>query len=129
MSRPYSEDLRLRAVAAVDAGLSRHKAAALFSVGVSSVIRWCQLRQTTGTVRARPMGGRRRTKLDPQRDWILARIDQEPSLAIEELRAELAERGVRVAHGTLWTFLDKEKLTFKNVWPAPSARGFIDRGV
>ena len=118
MSRPYSEDLRLRAAAAVDGGLSRHKATSLFSVGVSSVIRWCQLKQATGTVRARPMGGQRRTKLEPHRDWILARIDQEPSLAIEELRAAPAERGVKVAHGALWTFLDKEKLTFKLCTPS-----------
>jgi putative transposase len=113
MSRPYSEDLRSRAVSAVDAGLSRHKAASLFSVGVSSVIRWCQLKRTTGGVKAKPMGGRRRWKLEPHRGWILARIEQEPSLAIEELRAELAERGMVVAHGTLWAFLDREKLTFK----------------
>jgi transposase len=113
MSRPYSEDLRSRAVSAVDRGLSRHKAAALFSVGVSSVIRWCQLKQATGDVKAKPMGGRRVSKLAPHRDWIVARIAEEPSLAIEELRAELAERGVRVAHGTLWAFLDREQLTFK----------------
>ena len=113
MSRPYSEDLRVRAVAAVDGGLSRHKAAAQFSVGVSSVIRWCQRKQATGEVKAKPMGGSRGSKLDPQRTWILARIAEAPSLGIEELRAELAERGVKVAHGTLWAFLDREKLTFK----------------
>ena len=113
MSRPYSEDLRLRAVAAVEGGVSRRQAAAQFSLGVSSVIRWCQLKQATGEVKAKPMGGRRASKLAPHRDWIVARIAEEPSLAIEELRAELAERGVRVAHGTLWTFLDREQLTFK----------------
>lgn len=113
MSRPYSEDLRSRAVSAVDGGLSRHKAASLFSVGVSSVIRWCQLKRTTGTVKAKPMGGPRRSKLDAHREWILVRIDEEPSLGIEELRSELAGRGLKVAHGTLWAFLDREKLTFK----------------
>jgi hypothetical protein len=29
---------------------------------------------------------------------------------------------MKVSIGTLWTFLDRRGLTFKNVWPAPSAR-------
>ena len=52
MAGPYSEDLRLRAVAAVEGGLSRHKAAERFSVGVSSVIRWCKRKAETGGGRA-----------------------------------------------------------------------------
>ena len=39
MSKPYSLDLRERVVAAVEGGLSRRQAAALFDVGVSTVIR------------------------------------------------------------------------------------------
>ena len=113
MSGPYSEDLRLRAVAAVEGGLSRHKAAERFSVGVSSVIRWCRRKSETGSVAAKPMGGHVKPKLLPERDWILNRLSAEPSLTIEELRQELAERGVRVSHGALWAFLDREKLTFK----------------
>jgi transposase len=113
MPRPYSVDLRLRAIAAVEGGLSRHQAAALFSVGVSSVIRWCQRKRETGEVKARRMGGRRPSPLTPHREWILARMKAEPSLTIEELRAELAGRGVVVGHGTVWRFFDREKLTFK----------------
>ena len=122
MSRPYSEDLRSRAVSAVEGGMSRHKAASLFSVGVSSVIRWCQLKRTTGGVKAKPMGGARRSKLEAHREWILGRIEEEPSLTIEELRAELARRDLAVAHGTLWTFLDREKLTFKKNFARRRAR-------
>ncbi len=113
MSRPYSEDLRVRAVAAVEGGLSRHAAAALFSVGVSSVIRWCQRKRETGSVKARPMGGHVKPKLGPHRAWILERIEAEPSLTLAELRRELAERGVAVGYGTVWAFLDREKLSFK----------------
>jgi len=113
MSAPYSEDLRARAVAAVEAGMSRHKAAKRFSVGVSSVIRWCHLKAETGSVAAKAMGGKVKPKLLPERDWILARLEAEPSLAIEELRGELAQRGVKISHGALWAFLDRENLTFK----------------
>jgi transposase len=113
MSRPYSEDLRLRAVAAVEGGLSRRGAAARFSVGVSSVIRWCQRKDETGRVSAKPMGGKVKPKLLAQREWILDRIAAEPSLTLEELRAELAVRGVAVATSTVFKFLKREKLSFK----------------
>jgi transposase len=113
MSRPYSEDLRLRAVAAVEGGVSRRAAAARFSVGVSSVIRWCQRKAATGGVAAKPMGGKVKPKLLAHRDWILERIASEPSLTLEELRAELAARGAAVVTSTVWEFLKREKLTFK----------------
>jgi putative transposase len=113
MTRPYSEDLRVRAVGAVEGGLTCRQAAALFSVGVSSVVRWCQRKRTTGGVAAKPMGGKVKPKLGPERAWILARIEAEPSLTLDELRRELADRGVVVGHGTVWRFFHREKLTFK----------------
>ena len=113
MSRPYSEDLRARAVAAVEGGLSCHQAAAMFSVGVSSVIRWGQRKRETGTVAAKPMGGKVKPKLLVHRDWLLARVKAEPSLSLEELRAELAGRGSKVAVSTIWLFLEREKQSFK----------------
>lgn len=122
MSRPYSEDLRTRGVAAVESGLSCHRVAVLFSVGVSSVIRWRQLKVATGSVKAKPMGGNVKPKLAPERDWIVGRIAAEPSLTLEELRRELAERGVRVAHGTLWLFLDRQQLSFKKNFARQRAR-------
>lgn len=127
MSRPYSEDLRLRAVAAVEGGLSRHQAAAMFSVSAASVIRWCQAKRTTGSVASKPMGGKLQPKLLVHRAWIVERLAAEPSLTIEELRAELAERGVHVGHGTVWLFLDREKLSFKKN-PARRRAGSAGRG-
>lgn len=113
MARPYSEDLRVRAVAAVEGGMSRHKAAAVFRVGVSSVIRWCQRKRESGHVKAKPMGGKVKPKLEPHRAWMLARLEAEPSLTLNELRAELAERGVMVAGSTVWLFLDRQNWSFK----------------
>jgi transposase len=106
-------DLRERAVAAVAGGQSRHMVAKLFKVGVSSVIRWCQRQRATGTCAAKPMGGRRRMVLLPERDWLLARISAAPDLTVRGLRSELAERGVKVSYGAVWTFLAAEGLTFK----------------
>ena len=114
MSRPYSDDLRARAVAAVDGGMSRRKAAAVFSVGVSSVIRWVDRHRREGSYAPRPMGGDRGSRIvGADREWLLARIAAEPDLTLEELRRELAERGVAVGYGTVWRFCDREALTFK----------------
>jgi transposase len=114
MSRPYSDDLRLRAVAAVDGGMSCRRAAKLFSVGVSSVIRWVDRRRRTGAVSPSPIGGSRGTRIEgADREWLLARIAAKPDLTLEELRRELAERGLAVGYGTMWRFCDREQLTFK----------------
>jgi transposase len=106
-------DLRERAVAAVEGGLSRHQVAKLFKVGVSSVIRWCQRQRASGTCAAKPMGGRRRLILLGERDWLLARLSVAPDLTVRGLQSELADRGVKVSYGALWAFLAGEGLTFK----------------
>lgn len=115
MSKPYSDDLRIRAVSAVASGLSRHKASEVFSVGVSSVIRWVQKHEQTGSVSPKPMGGSRGTRIEgADREWLLERIEAQPDLTLEELRHELAEqRGLMVGYGSVWRFCDREKLTFK----------------
>jgi transposase len=82
MTRPYSSDLRERAVALVEGGQSRHQVAKLFEVGASSVIRWCQRHRATGTCAAKAMGGRRRLILLPERDWLLARLSAAPDLTV-----------------------------------------------
>ena len=41
----------------------------MFSVGVASVVRWCQRKRLTGGVKAKPMGGKVKPKLGPQREW------------------------------------------------------------
>jgi transposase len=57
MPKSYSEDLRERVVEAVEAGASRHAAAAHFKVSVSSAIRWVQRWRSSGEIAARPRGG------------------------------------------------------------------------
>lgn len=113
MGKPYSEDLRKRVVSAVEGGLSRRQAATRFEVGISTVIRWFDRWQETESVAARPMGGDRRSRLTNERDWLLARVAAEPDLTLEEIRAELAKRGVQVGYGTVWRFFEREDYTVK----------------
>jgi transposase len=60
MGKPYSMDLRERAVAAVlRDGLSRHESAARFGVAPSTVINWVRRVQETGSVAPGQMGGQK----------------------------------------------------------------------
>lgn len=113
MARPYSRDLRERVVRAVEGGLSRRRAASLFGVGVATVIAWVRVWRESGRLTAKPMGGDHSSRLKDERVWLLERIEEVPDLTLEELRAELAERGRHVGYGTVWRFFAAEGISFK----------------
>jgi len=113
MAKPYSLDLRERVIQSVEDGMSCHKAAALFHLGASTVIRWVGRVRDSGTVAAKPMGGDHSSKLKGERIWLLERIEAAPDLTLEELRGELKERGVMVGYGTVWRFFAAEGISFK----------------
>jgi transposase len=113
MTRPLSNDLRERAVAAIRAGESCRSAASRFGVAVSSVVKWSQRYRATGSVAPGKMGGHRKRVLEPQRAFIMGRIGQTPHLTLHGLKRELAARGVNVSHDTVWLLLRSEGLRFK----------------
>lgn len=113
MARPYSLDLRERVVAAVESGQTCRATAQMFDVSVASVVKWSQRARTTGSAAAKPMGGKRPVLLAGQRAFILDRIEAVPDLSLRALAAELAERGVVVSYGAVWTFMHREGLSFK----------------
>ena len=59
MAKPYSMDLRERAMRRVAAGESVRSVAAVLKVSVSSVIKWAQRQRRTGSVAPGKMGGHR----------------------------------------------------------------------
>jgi transposase len=113
MARPYSGDLRERVVGAVEGGLSCRRAAAVYSVGIATVIAWVKVWRESGRLAAKPMGGDHSSRLRGERDWLLQRVEEAPDLTLEELRAELAARGRRVGYGTVWRFFAAEGISFK----------------
>ena len=113
MTRPLSNDLRERVVAAVLAGESCRSAASRFGVSVSSVVKWSQRHRATGSVAPGKMGGHRKRVLEPHRTFIVERLGQTPHLTLHGLKEELAARGVKVSHNAVWLFLRREGLRFK----------------
>lgn len=113
MARPYSLDLRERVVGAVGGGMSCRAVAKVFGVSVASVVKWAQRERETGSPAAKPMGGRRPFALEREREWLLARVVQQPDITLRALVAELAERGVFVSLYAVWNLLAREGITFK----------------
>src|SRR3984893_8111873 len=104
MSRPYSMDLRERALARVQAGESVRVVARALSISPSSVVKWSQRFRATGSAAAGKMGGHRPKLLVGQhRGWLLDGIVR-ADFPLRGLVAELAERGVKVDYRTVWSF-------------------------
>jgi transposase len=62
-------------------------------------------------------------------DYLLRLHRREPDLTLNEICGRLERaRGERVSPSMIWRFFDRHDITFKNVWPAPSARGFVELG-
>ena len=122
--QPYSIDLRERAIAAVlQGGLSRHESAARFGVAPSTVINWVRRFRETGSVAPGQMGGHTPKAIAGEHAMFLSRRVRDGAFTLSGLVAELAERGLKVDYRSVWNFVHAGKLSFKNVWLAPSVRG------
>ena len=115
MVKPISEDLRSRVIAAVEAGLSRRAAADRFGVAVASAVRWVREWRESGTARAKPQGGDKRSqRIEAYRDVILTAIESQVDITLVELAEMLrAEHGALFAPSTIWRFLDRHSMTLK----------------
>lgn len=113
MARPYSNDLRERAAAAVAAGRSCREVASVFGVSVASVVKWSQRKRATGTAASRPMGGHRKRLLEPYRALVIERMKAVPDITLKDLVAELAEQGITTSPVSVWRLVRSEGLRFK----------------
>jgi len=84
MGTPLDTDLRRRAVAAVEAGLSTSKVAARFSVSKAAVGAWVRLKRATGDVVPKPQGSGFGSVLDPHEGFILDLIEVEKDITLAE---------------------------------------------
>lgn len=114
MSKALSLDLRVRVLAAVEAGSSHRQAAERFGVSAASVSRWRALARESGSPRAGPLGGDRRSgRIEAQGELICVLLEETPDITVEELRASLAERGHTFGYGTLQRFFRRHGITRK----------------
>ena len=113
MTKPYSMDLRVRAIARVLAGESVRSVALALSVGAAWVVRWSQRYRAPGTAAPGKIGGHKVGVLSgAHRDWLNDRTKTDFTLRAPV--AQLAEREVRVDHVQVWRFVHAEGLSFQN---------------
>jgi transposase len=113
MPKAYSLDLRERVVRYVDAGHSRHAAAAHFDVSVSFVVNLVRSWRERGHIRVGPLGGRRFSKLDPHRDFLMARVLEKDDITMRELASELLTKGTNVDPASISRWFIRNGYSFK----------------
>lgn len=112
MTRPYSMDLRDRAIARIVAGETVRSVATALSVSAATVVRWSQRYRASGSAAPGKVGGHKIGILSgSNRDWLVDRTKAD--FTLRGLVAELAARGVKVDYVQVWRFVHAEGLSFK----------------
>jgi transposase len=89
--KPYSKDLRLRVLAAVDSGKPRQEVAETFSVSMPTIKRLLKRRRETGDVEPEPIPGRPARKGAMLKEWLPEHLRDNDDLTLEEHREAFEE--------------------------------------
>jgi transposase len=118
--KPYSKDLRLRVLAAVDRGMPKTEAARIFGVSAPTIRRYLQLRRETGDVEPKPVPGPPARKGAVLEAALPAQARANPDLTLAEHRELFEEtEGIRVSTATMSRAFERLGLPLKK---SPSAR-------
>ncbi len=101
MGRPYSDDLRVRVVAAMEGGGNCRAVGEAFGIAPSTAGNWHRLYRRTRSYSARPMGGDHRSKLLEHSEHVAALLAETNDLRLIDVQADLAGRGVKVGYSTV----------------------------
>ena len=113
MAKPYSEDLRARAVRAIEDGATIPEAAEQCSVSISSVVRFLRLHRETGSLSSAKFGGYKDFALAAHEDLVRQLVAEQPDITLAELEARLAKKKITVGKSSISRFLHHLKLRFK----------------
>jgi len=115
MTKPLSNDLRVRLVDCVAAGQSCRAAADRFGVAASTAVKWVRRWRDTGVVVPRRQGGDRRSdRIENHAAEILGLIASKIDITLAEIAEHLQRaHGAHFAPSTIWRFLDRHGQTFK----------------
>jgi transposase len=89
MGKPYSDDLRERVVAAIEAGYTRVKVAELYNMALSTVGGIIKRKRETGSVSPDKFGGYKTFTLEPHTDKEL--VAEQPDSTLAELQVRLGK--------------------------------------
>jgi transposase len=98
----YSNDLRLKTLAAIDRGIPRKEVAELFGISLSTIKRWLNRRRQTGDVQTMKIPGRPALKGATLRQWLPSQLNSNPDLTLREhCEAFEDEIGLEVSEATM----------------------------
>lgn len=114
--KAYSEDLRKRVLADVDAGLPTQPVAEKYRVSKSWVRRLKQRRRQTGEILPRSCRNHRQSVLAPHLARLQKYVGEQPDATLDELRRALR---LKVSKPTLCRVLQHLRLTLKKKSSTP----------
>jgi transposase len=112
MPRPYSQDLRIRVIEAVEGGTSRREVAELYGISPSVVVIWMQRWTATGSIEARPSGGST-SPLDEHSKFLLGLTVEQPDMTLDEIVAAMARAGIAGSRTAVWRFYERHGVSYK----------------
>jgi transposase len=89
--KPYSEDLRERAIAALEAGKTQTEVAAQFRIHKSTLEKWWYRWRDTGSCAALPLAHGPKRTLQAAESFIRAEIKKRPDATLSELCERVEE--------------------------------------
>ena len=117
--KPYSKDLRIRVLAAVDSGVPRKEVSKTFSVSMPTIKRWLKRRRETGDVQARPIPGRTPVKGAALGAWLPDHLQKNPDLTLGEHCEAFEERtATKVSEATM----SRASARLPGEWPLKKSR-------
>jgi transposase len=112
MAKAYSADMRQRVIGRVESGGSRREAAEYYEVSPSTAVIWVKCFRETGRCAAKPRGGST-SPLEKHADFLLALIELEPDLTLDEVVGVMRELEIPGSRTAVWRFFQRRKITFK----------------
>ena len=89
--KPYSQDLRERAIAALEAGKTQAEVAAQFQIHKSTLEKWWYRWRDTGSCAALPAASGPKRTLQDAESFIRAAVKKQPDATLEELCERVQE--------------------------------------
>ena len=112
--KPYSKDLRLKVLAAVDRGMPRKQAAEIFGVSLPTIKRWLKRRKETGEVDAKPVPGPPARKGAALEEALPSQLRANPDFTLEEHRELFEEtHGISVSTSSISRAFERLGLPLK----------------
>src|SRR5258708_37937151 len=113
MGKPYSDDLRERVVAAIEAGHTREEVAKRYNMALSTVGGFIKRKRETGSVSPDKFGGDKTFTLEPHTNRGKELVAGQPANTLAELQIRLGKEKVKVRQSGVSSLLHHINLTLK----------------